>query len=271
MWGRQTIRQPMGFGAGGPVPRDLLLLLGVLLFTYSLQFFGPTRPLVQLLELSPALWYQGQIWQLATYAFVGQPEHGLWFLLTLIILFFFGRDVYRALGRRHFWRVLMWGVVTASGAAAVIAFLLSLIGLQPQLSFVLMQGDTILMTIFIAAFATLYGHATILLFFVLPVQARHFLWLEILIAFLFFLPTGDFPGFLGICVAVGTTYSMLTAGGPQRVFGNLGLRFKRLIFQVRLRAAQRRNRRRLRKTGYSGKGNGGGGSGGNVHRGPWVN
>ena len=59
-----------------------------------------------------------------------------------------------------------------------------------------------LLAIFIAAFATLNRNATILLFFVLPIQARWFLWLEVLFAFIAFLGSHDLPGFLGITTAV---------------------------------------------------------------------
>ena len=67
--------------------------------------------------------------------------------------------------------------------------------------------------IVIAAFATLYGNATILLFFVLPIQAKWFLLLEIVFAFMGFLGSGDLGGFLGIVAAVGVVYDILSRGG----------------------------------------------------------
>ena len=72
-----------------------------------------------------------------------------------------------------------------------------------------MQGQQILAVVLVAAFATLNRDATILLFFVLPMPARWFLWLEIVFGFLGFLGTHDLPGFLGICAAVGITYGAL--------------------------------------------------------------
>ena len=40
----------------------------------------------------------------------------------------------------------------------------------------------------------------------LPIEARWFLGLEILFAFIGFLQTRDLPGFLGLCTAVGVSY-----------------------------------------------------------------
>lgn len=257
MYGNQRfIRQPIGFGAGGPIPKDLWILVGVMLFTCSLHYFEATEPLVRVLALSPSVWQQGYVWQLATYAFIAQPA-GFWFLVSLLILFLFGRDVFRVLGRRHFWRLLLWGAMTASVVAVVVQILLWALGLVPRFPFLIMQGSSMLLTILIAAFATLYGNATILLMFVIPVQARWFLWLEILFAFLAFLPTKDFAGFVGVCVAVGTTYSILTSGSLRRALREYRLRIERQILEARMR--QRRRRFKVVKKDDD------------VHRGPWVN
>ncbi len=42
----------------------------------------------------------GHFWQIATYAFVHQPS--LWFAIDLLMLFFFGREVEKFIGRRAF-------------------------------------------------------------------------------------------------------------------------------------------------------------------------
>lgn len=254
-------RAPSGFGLGSgpPPPRDVLVLLGVVFATFSLQFFVSTRPLMEALELTPAVWRFGFVWQIVTYAFVGQPEGPIWFLLTLLILFWFSRDVYRALGRRGFWRILLTGVVSASVTAVVVAFLMSLWGGVPQTAFLLIQGQHILTLVFVAAFATLYGQATILLFFVLPIQARMFLWLEIVVAFLYFLITQDFPGFVGTCAAVGMVYSSLTMGGPWKMLREWRLRIEKLILQERMRRMRAKRGFRVVKDDDD------------VRRGPWVN
>lgn len=254
---QRTIRQPIGFGAGGPPPKDLWVLLGVLLFTYSLHFFEATATLVGWLQLTPEIWRQGYVWQLATYAFVASPGSGFWFVITLVILFFFGRDVFRVLGRRHFWRLLAWGAITAAVAAVVVQLLMLPLGLVPPVPFWIMQGSTMLLTILVAAFATLYRNAVIYLFFVIPVQARWFLLLEILFGFLAFLGTKDFAGFVGICAAVGTTYSILTSGSLKRALREYRLRLERQVLEWRMQ----RKRRRFKVVKKDD----------DVFRGPWVN
>jgi hypothetical protein len=89
----------------------------------------------------------------------------------------------------------------------------------------------------------LYGEATILLFFVLPLKARWFLWLEVLFAFVFFfLPYKDVAGFAGVCVAVFVTYSSLIPGGPRQVLRRWRRRVEERILRARL-DRMRRNRR----------------------------
>jgi hypothetical protein len=99
-----------------------------------------------------------------------------------------------------------------------------------------MQGQRTLLVIAIAAFATLFGQATIYLFFILPIQARWFLWIEILFAFMGFLGTRDLAGFVGLCVAVGVTNRALSSQ-----------RLARSLREVWLRLEQRRIRRKMER------------------------
>lgn len=258
-------RRSVGFGgSGGPPPRDLIVLLAVLLLTYSLRAFTVTSLLPRLLELSRNVWRGGFLWQLGTYVFVAAPTGGLFFLIGLLILFWFGRDVYRYLGRKGFWRLLAWAGFGASISAAIVQLLLDTLwpGAAVPVPFQLMQGQHILMTILIAAFATVYANATILLFFVLPIQARWFIWLEILFAFMGFLNTKDFAGFIGVCVAVGITWSLLTGRGPRQLMREGRLRIERKLIERKLK--RRKDRRGFRVLP-------GGDDDGRVHRGPWVN
>ncbi len=242
---RPRFRQPIGFGGGnaGPPPRDILVLIGVLFVTYSMQFFDATRGVAWFFRLSRDIWQSGYVWQIATYPFIGerQTSSPLWFLLSLLIIFWFGRDVYRYLGRRPFWQLMAWGLGTAAGVAVVVQILMDLAGVGGSHPFVLMRGQGIVLTVLIAAFATVYGNATILLFFVLPLKARWFLGLEILFAFTGFLTTKDFAGFLGICAAVGLVYQTLSGRGLRRSLRELRLRIERKILEARLR--RMRNKR----------------------------
>ncbi len=227
--------RPTFGGLTGPPAPHLVALLAVLFATYSLQFFAPTAWLPALLRLTPAVWQQGFVWQLVSYPFAGYGPPSLWFLLELLILFMFGNQVCWHLGRRGFWRVLLGVTVIAAGAAVLVALL---IGVGPT-TFSLMQGQRMLLAILIAAFATAYGDATILLFFILPIRARWFLWIEVAVAFIAFLSTRDLPGFAGVCAAVAATFAVLSGPGQWR---RIRLQWERLGLQLRLR---RRPRMRL--------------------------
>jgi len=230
---------------GGAVPRDLVALLVVVFVTFTLRFFAATSWLPSMLELSDAVWRRGFVWQLGTYAFVGQGAPGLWFLLELLILFWFGRDIRARLGLKGFWQLLAWGIGTAAVVAVVVRVLaVAVSGAAGPAPFVLLQGQRTLVVVLIAAFATLYRHATILLFFVLPVQARWFLWLELVFAFMGFLGSRDLAGFLGIVAAVGVTYNATSVGGLRRVLRELWLRSEQQ--RLRRRMERRRRQRKIR-------------------------
>ena len=265
-----------GIGSGSPPPRDLLVLLGVVFATFSLQFFAPA--LVALLRLTPLVWQRGFVWQLVTYPVAGYGGPSLWFLLELLILFWFGRDVFLYLGRRGTWRMLAVGTLDGSLTVVVVELVaLVLFGAAPYTP-VLLQGQRMLMVILIAAFATLYRTATVYLFFVLPVQAKWFLALEILIAFMGFLgsltSTGgrDLAGFLGICAAVGAVYLWLQGGGRRPSLREGKLRLQRFWLERRMQRARRRSGFRVipgdRSGGGDRSGRGGGGRGGDG--GPFI-
>lgn len=255
---QRYVRQPIGFGGGGTPPPDVLILLGVLFVTYAMVRMGFDA--LAYLYLSPAVFGAGFLWQLLTYAFVGVPTGGLWFLISLLILFWFSRDVFRVLGRRSFWRLVLFGVAATSITTTLVHLVLTLGGWAlPFPYYPLVQGQYILLTIMIAAFAVLYGNATIYFMFVLPIRARWFLWIEILLGFMGYLDTRDFAGFMGICAAVGMTYSMLTTGSLQRSLKEIKLRIERRYLELKMKRMRSRRGMRIVKKDDD------------VHRGPWVN
>jgi hypothetical protein len=277
MNGRTTPRGPWSTGGGlpsfTPAPTDLLVLVGTVFVTFSLQFFQATRILPALLRLTPAVW-RGFFWQVATYPFIGYGGASFWILLELLILYWFGRDVYYRLGRRGFWTMLLVSAVIAGVVAEVTYLLTGLVsGGSVPTAFVIMQGQRMLLAIFIAAFATLNRNATILLFFVLPIQARWFLWLEVLFAFIAFLGSHDLPGFLGITTAVLVTWGSLSAGGPRRMLREWRLRAERWRLQQELDRERKRRKMKVidggRGRGDFGRG-GGSGEGSGSDGGPWV-
>jgi hypothetical protein len=260
-------RMSMGsFGLGGPAPRDVLIILVVLFVTFSLRFFASTAIVPELLQLTPLAWRLGWVWQLATYPFIGAAGSGFWFLLDLLFLYIFGRDVFFGLYRKHFWRLILWSSIGGAVVAAGVHALLTLTGLMavPN-AFAIMQGQWMLLAIFIAAYATAHRDATIYLFFFLPVPARWMLAVEIVFAFMSFLFSRDLPGFLGICAAVGLAYLYVRASGSMR--GG-----RRTLRETRLRLEkwwiQQKLARARRKRGFTVIP---GDKGPNVRKGPWVN
>jgi membrane associated rhomboid family serine protease len=253
-----------GFNLAGPVPRDVLIILGVLFVTFALRFFQSTAIVPAVLELTPLVWTRGWVWQLVTYPFIGVG--GLLFLIDLLILYLFARDVYYGMYRKHFWRLILWSSTGAALVAVAVHVLLTFAGLHwAPAPFAIMQGQWILLAIFIAAFATAQRDATIYLMFILPIPAFWMLWVEILFAFLAFLFTKDLPGFLGICSAVGLSYLYVRSSGSLRG-GRKSLREMRLRLEKWW--IQRKLDRARRKRGFKVIP---GDKGPNVRKGPWVN
>lgn len=234
-----------GFAGGltGPVPKDLWILLGLVLFTLTLGSFEATRGVIGWFRLTPMVWLRGFVWQLVTYPFISMGATSpIWFLVEMVILFMFGRDVLMRLGRRQFWKLLIASSLAAGVVAVLVGIVIHLVaGLDGLRSaFLLMQGQRMILTILIAAFATMNRNATILLFFVLPIQARWFLLLEIVFAFLAFLGTHDLAGFLGICAAVGFTFGSLTGWRTQGWWLQTRLRLQQIWLKWRLAWLRRR-------------------------------
>ena len=252
-------RQPMGFGGGSRPFPDVLALIGLLFITYSMARLGVSA--MQYLYLSTEVFRSGFLWQLLTYAFLGFPTQGsLWFLLTLIILYLFTQDVFRAIGKKSFRWLVLSSVLAASVTATVTQLVITLLGGRSIEFYPLMGGQYVMASIMIAAFAVLYGNATIYFMFVIPIRARWFLWIEILLAFMGFLDTGDFAGFLGICAAVGMTYTTLTSGSLRRTLKELRLRMERRYLEFKIKRMRARSGMRIVKDDDD-----------DVHRGPWVN
>jgi Rhomboid family len=78
---------------------------------------------------SAAILYRGQIWRMASYAFIHSPGALLWFAVEMYMLFVFGREVERFIGRKaYIWLysilliapaagLTIWGVWQRSGLA----------------------------------------------------------------------------------------------------------------------------------------------------------
>ncbi|MDX1631777.1 MAG: hypothetical protein R3234_07940 [Thermoanaerobaculia bacterium] len=208
-----------GITQRGGAPPDVIAILATVFVTFTLQFFALTAIVPSLLSLTPYAWRYGFVWQVATYPFVGHGGPSVWFVLGLVFLFFFMRDVFYQLGRTSFWKLMAWTCIPAALLALLVDAGARLIvggpiGSQPL---GIMQGQWMLWAVIITAWASLNREGTVLFMFIVPIRAMWFVLLTIVLAFLGFLGTKDFAGFLGICAAVGLTYSFLTPGGLRRL------------------------------------------------------
>lgn len=265
MYPRRTTTSGSGGFSGltGPIPRDLLILFGVLFVTFSLSFFDATKRLIELLLLSEDVVWRGYVWQLVTYPFVGIG--GFFFLLTLIFLYMIARDVFYGLGRRHFWRLVLAAAIGSALVALAVDLLMRSAGFPAVNAFRLMQGQSLFWALFIAAYATANRGGTIYLIF-LPIEARWFLALEALMIFIGFLFTKDLPGLFGMFTALGIGVGYVRSGGRGIKLRELRLRMERRLIQWKLD----RGKRKFRVIPGAGDRSGGRDRSGEVRKGPWV-
>ncbi len=95
----------------------------------------------------------GQIWRLATYAFVHLPSALLWFAIEMYMLFIFGREVEKFIGQRAY--IVLYAVLLLAPSA-----LLTLWGLSQRTG---LAGSPALHFGVFVAFATIYPSAELLL------------------------------------------------------------------------------------------------------------
>jgi membrane associated rhomboid family serine protease len=102
---------------------------------------------------SARIWNELQVWRLGTYAFVHSPSTLLWFAIEMYLLFVFGREVERFVGRRAY--IVLYLILLLTPAV-----LLTIWGLWQRS--VLAGSQALHFGIFIA-FATIYPRAEIFL------------------------------------------------------------------------------------------------------------
>jgi membrane associated rhomboid family serine protease len=207
------------------------LLVAVHVFTAIVACFPGGAGILGHLAFDSALVLQrGEFWQLATYAFVHSPSALLWFAVEMYMLFIFGREVERFVGRRAFVVLylslllapsvilLLWGLSERTGLAG-----------SPALHF----------GVFIA-FATIYPSLELLL----RIQAK---WVALAfagISTLQLLAYRDWSAMavLWVSIAVAFFFIRLRGIGPELVWWNdLKSRWQpKPKFQVVPRAAPRR-------------------------------
>src|SRR5205823_9855339 len=115
--------------------------------------FGAGSILAYLQFDSGAVWSGGQLWRLFTYAFVHAPSGLLWFAIEMYMLFVFGREVERFVGRRSY--IALYLILLITPAA-----LLTIWGLWQRSA---LAGSPALHFGIVVAFATIYPRVELFL------------------------------------------------------------------------------------------------------------
>src|SRR5437660_1126764 len=128
----------------------LHVAVAILMAILWLPFGGP---IVAWLQFNSTAVWSGQIWRLFTYAFVHDPRALLWFAVEMYMLFVFGREVERFIGRRAY--ITLYLILLVTPVA-----LLTMWGLwQPSI----LSGSPALHFGIFVAFATIYPRAELFL------------------------------------------------------------------------------------------------------------
>jgi len=144
----------------GRYPVDVTTMLvglhvAAAILTAILVMIGAHSVLVYLQFDSAAVW-AGQVWRLFTYAFVHAPSALLWFAVEMYMLFVFGREVERFIGRRAYITLYIILLVTP-------AVLLTIWGFWQRSVLSLASGSSALHFGIFVAFATIYPRAELFL------------------------------------------------------------------------------------------------------------
>lgn len=158
--------QPVGWVGRFPIDVTTLLVAvhAVAALIACLLTFAGGGILSHLAFDSALVLQRGEIWQLVTYAFVHPPSMLLWFLVEMYMLYVFGREVERFIGRRPF--IFLYGMLLLAPTV-----LLTMWGLGERTG---IAGSRALHLGVFVAFATIYPNVEMLL----RIQAK---WIAIAI------------------------------------------------------------------------------------------
>jgi membrane associated rhomboid family serine protease len=157
---------------------------------------------------SAAIWSSGQVWRLFTYAFVHAPSGLLWFAIEMYLLFVFGREVERFLGRRAYIALYVFLLVTP-------AALLTIWGLWERCA---IAGSPALHFGIFVAFATIYPRVELLL----RIQAK---WVALILAAVYTLQLLAYHAWSDLVVvwtSIGVAFLFveLNGAGPELAWWN---------------------------------------------------
>jgi len=159
-----------------------ILVLAATLAVFILQEINAaygTFPVLRYFVLSTDDLKHGYLWQLLTFQFLhAGPWHFVW---NMIALYMFGRAVEESIGKKHFFLLYF-------GSGVVGGIFQSLLGfLVPRVFGIPVVGASAGVLALVAAFATLDPDREILAYLVLPMRAKHFLWIATAVAIFYIL------------------------------------------------------------------------------------
>ncbi|HKC14071.1 MAG TPA: rhomboid family intramembrane serine protease [Vicinamibacteria bacterium] len=152
---------------GGRVPVVVALLIGL---TFGGSILGAVSvrsglPLLHGAALFPDRVLAGEVWRLLTWVFFETDPLSL--IFACLGLWWFGRDLTGAWGPVRFLAVYVGLAVATAGVTCLLALLLS-----PGLAGLVAVGPWALVTALIVAWALLYPHQDVLVYFVLPLRGQ---------------------------------------------------------------------------------------------------
>ena len=193
--------RPLFWVQGRPVYANTLIVSGhVLSFVICalcIWQVGQASVIYSLGLSTPEVWH-GQVWRLFSYVacdqsfFSSQPY---WFLISLLMLYFFGREVEQFIGRRAY-------LLFYAALIVVPAILLSLVGLFTVPALYLNCGDVIF-GVFVA-FAVIYPGSTPLMW--VPVSARVVMWVLLAVYSLLYLSVHAYTSMFMLWACAGVAF-----------------------------------------------------------------
>jgi membrane associated rhomboid family serine protease len=166
---------------------------------------------------SAQIWLHGQVWREVTYAFIHPPSGYalLWFAIEMYMLFFFGREVERFLGRQAY--IWLYAILLL-----VPALILTLWGLSTRTG---LAGSGALHFAVFAAFVTLYPNIQ----FFLRIPAKWIFLILAAIGTLSALAAHDWQDLVVLWTSLGLAFLFieLRGAGPELAWiDNLKARFR---------------------------------------------
>src|SRR5271156_4566111 len=100
--------RPLFWMSGTPIYANTLFVIAhvvsFIVCALCISYFGPLT-VYDALSLNPTqIWHHGQVWRLFSYIaydpYFFYSQHSLWFLWSMLLLWFFGREVEQFAGRK---------------------------------------------------------------------------------------------------------------------------------------------------------------------------